>query len=105
MICYIKFNTDLGPDIKRMNGLKTLILVANNFINIAIVILFAYLGNFLFEGISSSVLKFILEVVFHISTFQSSVPRRPLLNIGVLTTEGNGAKGSFSIYLTELSLG
>ena len=39
------------------------ILVANNFINIAIVILFAYLGNFLFDSIGSSVLKFILEVV------------------------------------------
>ena len=29
------------------------ILVANNFINIAIVLLFAYLGNFIFEDISS----------------------------------------------------
>lgn len=43
------------------------ILVANNFINIAIVILFAFLGNFLFERISSPIIKFIVEVI--IATF------------------------------------
>lgn len=43
------------------------ILVANNFINIAIVILFAYLGNSLFESISPEWLKFLLEVV--VATF------------------------------------
>ena len=33
------------------------ILVANNFINIAIVLLFAYLGNFIFEDISSLLIR------------------------------------------------
>lgn len=54
------------------------ILVANNFINIAIVILFAYLGNFLFRGISSSIVKFILEVVvvtFLILLFGEILPK------------------------------
>jgi len=54
------------------------ILVANNFINIAIVILFAYLGNFLFDSIGSSVLKFILEVVvvtFLILLFGEILPK------------------------------
>lgn len=39
------------------------ILVANNFINIAIVLLFAYLGNFIFEDISSLLIRFIVEVL------------------------------------------
>lgn len=40
------------------------ILVANNFINIAIIILFAFLGDFIFGDIRSAKVKFILEVVF-----------------------------------------
>ena len=54
------------------------ILVANNFINIAIVLLFAFLGNYLFEGVSSSVLKFIIEVVvitFLILLFGEILPK------------------------------
>jgi len=39
------------------------ILIVNNFINIAIVILFAYLGNILFENITNYILKFIVEVI------------------------------------------
>ena len=45
------------------NKLLATILVANNFINIAIVILFTQIGSFLFESIESNVLKFISEVV------------------------------------------
>ena len=54
------------------------ILVANNFINIGIVILFAYLGNYLFESINSVVLKFIIEVVvitFLILLFGEILPK------------------------------
>ena len=54
------------------------ILVANNFINIAIVILFAYLGNFLFDGISSPYVKFIVEVIiitFLILLFGEILPK------------------------------
>ena len=49
------------------NKLLATILVANNFINIAIVILFTQIGEIIFNNISSSILKFILEVV--VATF------------------------------------
>jgi len=64
--------------LQRPKKLLATILVANNFINIAIVILFAYLGNFMFESISSSVLKFVLEVVvvtFLILLFGEILPK------------------------------
>ena len=54
------------------------ILVANNFINIGIVILFANLGDILFSEISSAVLKFIVEVVivtFLILLFGEILPK------------------------------
>jgi gliding motility-associated protein GldE len=54
------------------------ILVANNFINIGIVILFAYLGNIIFKEISSAILKFIIEVVivtFLILLFGEILPK------------------------------
>ncbi len=54
------------------------ILIANNFINIAIVILFAYLGGILFESITSSALRFTLEVViitFLILLFGEILPK------------------------------
>ncbi|CAH8284510.1 gliding motility-associated protein GldE [Mariniflexile fucanivorans] len=47
----------------RPKKLLATILVANNFINIGIVILFAYLSSDLFSGISSPVIKFVIEVV------------------------------------------
>lgn len=43
--------------LERPKKLLATILIANNFINIAIVILFAYLGGFLFENISSTLLR------------------------------------------------
>lgn len=64
--------------LEKPKKLLATILVANNFINIAIVILFAYLGNFLFDSIGSSVLKFILEVVvvtFLILLFGEILPK------------------------------
>ena len=64
--------------LNRPKKLLATILVANNFINIAIVILFAYLGNFIFEDISNSIVKFIIEVVlitFLILLFGEILPK------------------------------
>ncbi|WP_452222381.1 gliding motility-associated protein GldE [Lacinutrix salivirga] len=64
--------------LERPKKLLATILVANNFINIAIVILFAYLGDFMFQNITSSVLKFIVEVVlitFLILLFGEILPK------------------------------
>lgn len=49
--------------LNRPKKLLATILVANNFINIAIVILFAYLGSDIFSGITSPIIKFVIEVV------------------------------------------
>jgi gliding motility-associated protein GldE len=51
---------------KLLNSPKKLlatILVVNNFINISIVILFAFLGNVLFEEVANPILKFIIELI------------------------------------------
>ncbi|WP_412986940.1 gliding motility-associated protein GldE [Pontimicrobium sp. IMCC45349] len=64
--------------LERPKKLLATILVANNFINIAIVILFAYLGGFVFESIESPVLKFVIEVVvitFLILLFGEILPK------------------------------
>ncbi len=64
--------------LERPKKLLATILVANNFINIAIVILFAYLGEFMFEEITSAILRFILEVVivtFLILLFGEILPK------------------------------
>lgn len=62
----------------RPKKLLATILIANNFINIAIVILFAYLGNFIFSELSSIILKFVIEVVivtFLILLFGEILPK------------------------------
>ena len=62
----------------RPKKLLATILVANNFINIAIVILFAYLGSYFFDGISSAITKFVIEVVivtFLILLFGEILPK------------------------------
>ncbi len=64
--------------LERPKKLLATILVANNFINIGIVILFAYLSSDLFSGISSPILKFTLEVVivtFLILLFGEILPK------------------------------
>jgi len=64
--------------LERPKKLLATILVANNFINIGIVILFAYLGNFIFQDIENLVFKFILEVVvitFFILLFGEILPK------------------------------
>jgi len=62
----------------RPKKLLATILVANNFINIGIVILFAFLGNYIFAGVASVVVKFVLEVVvitFLILLFGEILPK------------------------------
>ncbi|MDW5290614.1 gliding motility-associated protein GldE [Formosa sp. PL04] len=62
----------------RPKKLLATILVANNFINIAIVILFAYLGNFMFSSVTSEVIRFVVEVVlvtFLILLFGEILPK------------------------------
>jgi gliding motility-associated protein GldE len=52
--------------------------VANNFINIGVVILFSYIGSDLFSSVSSPLLKFILEVIvvtFLILLFGEVLPK------------------------------
>ncbi|QXP60914.1 gliding motility-associated protein GldE [Olleya sp. HaHaR_3_96] len=62
----------------RPKKLLATILVANNFINIGIVILFAFLGNYIFASVASPVVKFVLEVVvitFLILLFGEILPK------------------------------
>lgn len=49
--------------LERPKKLLATLLVANNFINIAVVILFSYTGQNLFSAVTSPVLKFIFEVI------------------------------------------
>ncbi|WP_418264741.1 gliding motility-associated protein GldE [Flavobacterium faecale] len=55
-----KILTDL---LNRPKKLLATLLVANNFINIGVVILFSFIGSNLFASVHSPVLKFILEVI------------------------------------------
>ena len=76
------------------NKVLATILVANNFINIAIVILFTQIGSFLFESIESTVLKFILEVIlatFLILLFGEILPK-------IYASRNNLAFSKFVIY-------
>lgn len=64
--------------LERPKKLLATILVSNNFINILIVLLFAYIGNFLFAEIASGLLKFLIEVVlvtFLILLFGEVLPK------------------------------
>ncbi len=64
--------------LEKPKQLLATILVANNFINIGIVILFAYLGDFIFNSITELWLKFLLEVVvvtFLILLFGEILPK------------------------------
>ncbi|NJX15319.1 gliding motility-associated protein GldE [Tamlana crocina] len=64
--------------LERPKKLLATILVANNFINIAIVILFAFLGDFLFGSFSSPEIKFVVEVIvvtFLILLFGEILPK------------------------------
>lgn len=64
--------------LERPKKLLATILIANNFINIGIVILFAYLGEIMFDQIETAWVKFLLEVVvitFLILLFGEIVPK------------------------------
>ncbi|WP_053976874.1 gliding motility-associated protein GldE [Mangrovimonas xylaniphaga] len=64
--------------LERPKKLLATILVANNFINVGIVILFAFLGEHLFASIESYWMKFFLEVVvitFLILLFGEIIPK------------------------------
>ena len=64
--------------LERPKKLLATILVASNFINIAIVILFAYVGQFLFSSIENEVFRFLLEVIcatFLILLFGEIIPK------------------------------
>jgi len=50
--------------LERPKKLLATLLVANNFINISIVVLFFYIGRNVFAAIASETLKFIIEVIF-----------------------------------------
>jgi gliding motility-associated protein GldE len=63
---------------ERPKKLLATILVANNFLNIGIVILFAYLGEFIFYNIEVTWVRFLLEVVlvtFLILLFGEIIPK------------------------------
>ena len=64
--------------LNRPKKLLATILVANNFINIAIVLLFAYIGETIFSNIPNSIARFFLEVVcatFLILLFGEIIPK------------------------------
>ena len=50
--------------LQKPKKLLATLLLANNFVNIGIVIIFSFLSNSLFAGIVSPVVKFVVEVVF-----------------------------------------
>ena len=64
--------------LKNPQKLLATILISNNFINILIVLLFAYIGNTVFSEITSEVLKFGIEIVlvtFLILLFGEVLPK------------------------------
>ncbi|WP_298340164.1 gliding motility-associated protein GldE [uncultured Algibacter sp.] len=68
----------LSQLLERPKKLLATILVANNFINIAIVILFAYLGDYMFSNIDNIKVKFFVEVIvvtFLILLFGEILPK------------------------------
>ncbi len=72
-----KFNI-IAKLLERPKKLLATILVANNFINIGIVILFAFLGEYFFKDIELAWLRFTLEVVvvtFLILLFGEIIPK------------------------------
>lgn len=68
----------VGALLGRPKRLLATILVSNNFINILIVLIFAYIGDFLFAEIASGLLKFLIEVIlvtFLILLFGEVLPK------------------------------
>ncbi len=64
--------------LQKPKKLLATLLVANNFINIGVVILFSFIGKTLFEAIASPLIKFIVEVIlvtFLILLFGEVLPK------------------------------
>jgi gliding motility-associated protein GldE len=64
--------------LEKPKKLLATLLVANNFINIGVVILFSYVGHNMFSAITSPILKFIIEVIvvsFLILLFGEVLPK------------------------------
>jgi putative hemolysin len=64
--------------LEKPKKLLATLLVANNFINIGVVILFSYVGHNIFSAVTSTILKFILEVIvvtFLILLFGEVLPK------------------------------
>lgn len=64
--------------LEKPKKLLATLLVANNFINIGVVILFSYVGHDIFSAITSPILKFIIEVIlvtFLILLFGEVLPK------------------------------
>jgi len=64
--------------LEKPHKLLATILVANNFINIGVVLLFAYLSQYLFNSVESEVIRFIIEVIvvtFLILLFGEILPK------------------------------
>tara|TARA_R110001583_G_scaffold28190_2_gene100361 strand:+ start:2156 stop:3463 length:1308 start_codon:yes stop_codon:yes gene_type:complete len=64
--------------LEKPQKLLATILISNNFINILIVLIFAYIGEIIFVNISSEILKFLIEVVlvtFLILLFGEVLPK------------------------------
>ena len=62
----------------RPKKLLATILISNNFINILFILIFAYVGDFLFEGIESKIVKFLIEILlvtFLILLFGEVLPK------------------------------
>jgi len=70
--------TIIASLLERPKKLLATILIANNFINIAIVLLFAFIGETIFKNITQTLLRFLLEVVsatFLILLFGEIIPK------------------------------
>lgn len=64
--------------LERPKKLLATILVANNFINIAVVLLFAYIGETVFSSITNNIVRFLIEVfsaTFLILLFGEIIPK------------------------------
>ena len=64
--------------LNRPKKLLATILISNNFVNILFILIFAYVGDYFFSGISSVVVKFLIEIVlvtFLILLFGEVLPK------------------------------
>ena len=68
----------VASQLERPQKLLATILISNNFINILIVLLFAYIGDYFFNSIEPAILRFVIEVIivtFLILLFGEVLPK------------------------------